>query len=96
MCKEPVEEPDTDSDHNDTQMLPIFNKENYSLLAIAHYNVGAQHEFLKDLEMARKFFKRSVKVLTKYFDPDYPLLEEFEEALHVLERKLKKKYQQKR
>ena len=36
------------------------DKENYSLLAVANYNVGVQHEFLKEYLLAKDAFQTAI------------------------------------
>lgn len=62
------------------------DKENYSLLAIAHYNVGSQLEFLNRYDECKASFKRSVKVIKKFLDSEHPLLGELHKSLRNLDK----------
>jgi hypothetical protein len=47
-------------------------------------------EFLKKLEKCQLAFKRAINVLKKYFDPDYPLISEFQKSLLKVTQKIRK------
>lgn len=70
------------------ELIDQGNKENYSLLAVAYYNVGSQFEFLNQLEECRAAFLKAIQILRRHFDESYPLIFEFQKSLKIVERKI--------
>ena len=79
------------------------DKENYSLLAVANYNVGVQHEFLKEYLLAKDAFQTGISkfkiqkynmfyidLLKKYTTISNPLIDEFQMSLNKLTNKIRR------
>jgi len=71
-------------------LSPRYDKENYSLLAIAYYNLGTQHEFLANLPACKSAFQKAIRILKKYFEEGYPLTSEFENSLRKVAKKIRR------
>ena len=66
------------------------DKENYSLLAVALYNVGSQYEFLTKFDEWKAAFEKAIHILQLHFNEDYPLIGEFKNSLEKVLKKIEK------